>query len=101
MKRFSEAILKLIQGLSKAVLRFPLTIFFLVCCTALTCYMVSLHKTPDLIIQKLMFVCLLGSFIGVTAQFACDNRSGGVGFADRPPYRNCKIIPYYFFIGNI
>jgi hypothetical protein len=72
MKRFSKAILKLIQGLSKAVLRFPLTVFFLICCTALTCYMISLHKTPDLIIQKLMFVCLLGSFIGVTAQFACE-----------------------------
>ncbi|MDD2373679.1 MAG: DUF4153 domain-containing protein [Syntrophomonadaceae bacterium] len=72
MKRFSKAILKLIQGLSKAVLRFPLTVFFLICCTALTCYMISLHKTPDLVIQKLMFVCLLGSFIGVTAQFACE-----------------------------
>jgi len=72
MKRFSKAILKLIQGLSKAVLRFPLTVLFLICCTALTCYMISLHKSPDLIIQKLMFVCLLGSFIGVTAQFACE-----------------------------
>jgi hypothetical protein len=72
MKRFSKALLKLIQGLSKAVLRFPLTVFFLISCTALTCYMISLHKSPDLIIQKLMFVCLLGSFIGVTAQFACE-----------------------------
>jgi hypothetical protein len=72
MKRFSKAILSLIQGLSKAVLRFPLTVFFLICSTALTCYMISLHKSPDLIIQKLMFVCLLGSFIGVTAQFTCE-----------------------------
>lgn len=72
MKRFSKAILKLIQGLSKAVLRFPLTVFFLICCTTLTCYMISLHKSPDLIVQKLMFVFLLGSFIGVTAQFACE-----------------------------
>ncbi len=72
MKRFSKAMLKLIQGLSKAVLRFPLTVFFLICSTALTSYMISLHKSPDLIIQKLMFVCLLGSFIGVTAQFACE-----------------------------
>ena len=72
MKRFSKVLLKLIQGLSKAILRFPLTVFFLICCTVLTCYMISLHKSPDLIIQKLMFVCLLGSFIGVTAQFACE-----------------------------
>ncbi|MDH7479271.1 MAG: DUF4153 domain-containing protein [Syntrophomonadaceae bacterium] len=34
--------------------------------------MISLHKTPDLIVQKLMFVFLLGSFLGVTAQFACE-----------------------------
>ena len=72
VKRWSEAIIKLVQGLSKAVLRFPLTVFFLICSTALTCYMISLHKTPELIIQKLMFVFLLGSFIGVTAQFACE-----------------------------
>ncbi len=72
MKRLREAILKLVQGLSKAVLRFPWTVFCLICTTALTCYMISLHKSPDLIIQKLMFVFLLGSFIGVTAQFACE-----------------------------
>jgi hypothetical protein len=72
MKRLRELIVKLVQGLSKAVLRFPLTIFCLMCSTVLTCYMISLHKTPDLIIQKLIFVFLLGSFMGVTAQFACE-----------------------------
>jgi len=72
MKRLSEAIAKMIQGLSKAVLRFPLTVFCLICTTILTCYMISLHKTPELIIQKLMFTFLLGSFLGVTAQFSCE-----------------------------
>lgn len=72
MKRLSEVILKLVQGLSTAVWRFPLTVFFLTGSTALTCYMISLHKAPDLIIKKLMFVFLLGSFMGVTAQFACE-----------------------------
>lgn len=72
MKRLIEAILNLLQGLSAAVLRFPWTVFCLICSTALTCYLISLHKTPDLMIQKLMFVFLLGSFIGVTAQFACE-----------------------------
>ena len=65
MKRLSEVIVKMLLGLSKAVLRFPLTVFCLLCCTILTCYMISLHKTPDLIIQKLMFVFLLGAFIGL------------------------------------
>ncbi|HHT71510.1 MAG TPA: DUF4153 domain-containing protein, partial [Firmicutes bacterium] len=62
MKRLIEAILKLVQGLSEAVLRFPWTVLCLLCTTALTCYMISLHRSPDLIIQKLMFVFLLGSF---------------------------------------
>ncbi|WP_418790130.1 DUF4153 domain-containing protein [Phosphitispora sp. TUW77] len=72
MNSLFKAIVKLVQGLSKAVLRFPFTVFCLICATVLTCYMISLHKTPDLIIQKLMFVFLLGSFLGVTAQFACE-----------------------------
>lgn len=83
MKRLIEAILKLVQGLSEAVLRFPWTVLCLLCTTALTCYMISLHRSPDLIIQKLMFVFLLGSFIGVTAQFACERfrRLGGLRWA--------------------
>lgn len=72
MNRLSEAIVKMALGLSMAVLRFPLTIFCLFCATILTCYIISLHTTPDLIIQKLMFTFLLGSFMGVTAQFACE-----------------------------
>lgn len=72
MKRLSEIIMKMLWGLSTAVLRFPLTVFCLLCCTTLTCYMISLHKTPDLIVEKLMFVFLFGSFLGVTAQFACE-----------------------------
>lgn len=72
MNRLGEAIIKIVQGLSRAVLRFPLTVFCLICATILTCYMISLHKDPNLVIQKLMFVFLLGSFLGVTAQFACE-----------------------------
>ncbi len=72
MNRFSEAIVKMVQGISKAILRFPLTVFCLLCTTSLSCYMISLHKTPELIIQKLMFTFLLGSFLGVAAQFACE-----------------------------
>jgi hypothetical protein len=34
--------------------------------------MISLHKAPDLIIQKLMFTFLLGSFLGVASQFTCE-----------------------------
>ena len=81
MKRLSEVIFQLVQGLSTAVLRFPWTVLCLAGTTALTCYMISLDKSPDLIIQKLMFVFLLGSFMGVTAQFACERfpRLGKLG----------------------
>lgn len=72
INRFAESAVKTALGLLRAVLRFPMTVFCLICTTGLTCYMISLHKTPDLIVQKLMFVFLLGSFLGVTAQFACE-----------------------------
>lgn len=72
MKSLIMTLNKMLQGLYQAVMRFPLTVFCLLSSTALTCYMISLHRTPELIVQKLMFVFLLGSFIGVTAQFACE-----------------------------
>lgn len=72
MKRLKQAVVRMVQAIARAVLRFPLTVFSLICATALTCYMISLHKTPELFIQKLMFTFLMGSFLGVTAQFACE-----------------------------
>lgn len=72
MRRLMSRVADLLQGFSQAVTRFPLTVFCLLSSTALTCYMISLHQTPDLIIQKLMFVFLVGAFLGITAQFACE-----------------------------
>lgn len=72
MNRFIEAIRLTTRGLFKAVSRFPLTVLFLGCATILTCHMISLHQEPGLLIQKLMFTCLLGAFLGVTAQFSCE-----------------------------
>ncbi len=72
MNRLITAVTKLVKGLSGAVLRFPLTVFCLACATALTCYMISLYASPDLIIQKWMFVFMFGSFLGIAAQVACE-----------------------------
>lgn len=72
MKRLGEAVVNLVKGLFKAVSRFPLTVLCLVCTTILVCYMISLHKTPDLLIQKLMFTFALGAFLGIAAQFSCE-----------------------------
>lgn len=72
MNRFTEAFMGIMQRLFKAVSRFPLTVVCLICATITVCYMISLHKEPDLIIQKLMFTLLLGAFLGIAAQFSCE-----------------------------
>ncbi len=72
MKRLKEIIQHLIKGMSRAVFRFPLTVVCLICAAILICYMISLHKTPALVIEKLMFTCLVGAILGMTAQFAAE-----------------------------
>lgn len=72
MKRLTEAMARIVRGLYAAVSRFPLTVICLGCATILICYMISLDQEPDLMVQKLMFTFLLGSFMGVAAQFACE-----------------------------
>lgn len=72
MNRLIKALVELVEGLSRAVFRFPLTVLCLICASALVCYTISLHKDPELIIFKLMFTALLGAFIGVACQFACE-----------------------------
>jgi len=72
MQRLLGAIKGIVQGLVKAVSRFPLTVIALVIATGLVWYMISLDKNPDLFIQKLLFTCLLGAFLGVAVQFSCE-----------------------------
>ncbi|MGD0153447.1 MAG: DUF4153 domain-containing protein [Thermacetogeniaceae bacterium] len=72
MSRFTETITQTAQRLYQAVSRFPLTVICLVCTSILLCYMISLHKAPELVIQKLMYTFWLGSFLGVAAQFLCE-----------------------------
>lgn len=75
MRRIINAVAKMLQGISQAVVRFPLTVLCLLSSTTLICYLISLHRTPGLIIQKLMFTLLIGAFLGITAQFACERFS--------------------------
>lgn len=102
MRSLITAIGRLLQGFYQAVTRFPLTAICLFSSTALACHIISLHRTPELIVQKLMFVFLLGSFIGVTAQFACERfsyrgkqRGGVYGLA------LILILLYYFSMANV
>jgi hypothetical protein len=72
MKRLMEMISLTARRLFEAVARFPLTVVCLLAAAIILCYMISLHKAPELIIEKLMFTLLFGAFLGVTAQFACE-----------------------------
>ena len=69
MQRLAEAILSIIKRVMTTGSRFPLTVACLVCAAALLCYMISVNKDSNLLLQKLMFTFVLGAFIGVTAQF--------------------------------
>ncbi len=72
MQRLLAAFKGVVQGLVKAVSRFPLTVICLIAATSLVWYMISLHKNPDIMIEKLLFTCLMGAFMGVAAQFSCE-----------------------------
>jgi hypothetical protein len=72
MKRLLEMIQYLIKGMSRAVLRFPLTVTSLFGATVLICYMISLHESPPLVIEKIMFTLLVSAFLGMVAQFATE-----------------------------
>ena len=72
MNRFTELIQYIVKGMSRAVLRFPLTVLSLVGATVLICYMISLNTSPSLFVQKAMFTLLVGAFLGMVAQFATE-----------------------------
>lgn len=72
MKRIKELILNIVRGMSLASARFPLTILSLLGAAGIMCYMISLREQPGLLIQKLMFTFLVGSVLGMAAQFAVE-----------------------------
>lgn len=72
MSRFTEAVKISARRIFAAISRFPLTVVCLIGAAGLICYMISLHDEPALVIQKFMFTFLLGSFLGIAAQFSCE-----------------------------
>lgn len=72
MNRFTELIQYIVKGMSRAIIRFPLTVLSLVGATVLICYMISLNTSPSLFVQKAMFTLLVGAFLGMVAQFATE-----------------------------
>lgn len=75
MNRLREMIQQLFLGMSRAGFRFPLTVFSLSAATGLLCYMISLHDSPPLFVEKLMFTFLVGAVLGMAAQFAAERFS--------------------------
>ncbi|MFA6807888.1 MAG: DUF4153 domain-containing protein [Eubacteriales bacterium] len=72
MNRFRNMLKHLLKGLAKAIFRFPLTVLSLTSATSLLCYMISLHESPSLVIEKLMFTFLVGAILGMFAQFSTE-----------------------------
>ncbi len=72
MKRINETIRRVIKAISRAVYRFPLTAVSLIGAASLICYMISLHKSPPLITEKLLFTLLVSAVLGMAAQFALE-----------------------------
>lgn len=72
MKRIIEMIKYIIKAMYGAVSRFPLTVASLSGAAVLLCYMISIHRSPPLSIEKMMFTLLVGAFLGMTAQFSVE-----------------------------
>lgn len=69
MKRIISIFSQLGKGISKAVLRFPLTVISLVVAAGLVCYLINLEMYPaPLYIEKYIFTLAVGAFIGMLAQ---------------------------------
>lgn len=72
MKNWKEMIVFLLQGMSKAVHRFPLTVGCLSGATILIWYMISLDTSPSLTVEKAMYTLVVGAFLGMAAQFSAE-----------------------------
>lgn len=72
MKKIKDILFQLLQGMSEAVIRFPLTIVCLVGVASLLCYLIALDQSPPIIIEKLMYTFLVSAVLGMAAQFAVE-----------------------------
>ena len=73
MKRLKQILIYLIQGMSTAVLRFPLTVLSLLCSATLICYEIYRSGPPGLLTQKLIATFIVAAVLGMSAQFAWES----------------------------
>ncbi|WP_069999125.1 DUF4153 domain-containing protein [Cellulosilyticum sp. I15G10I2] len=72
MRRLREIIISSIQGISRAGLRFPMTVMSLLAATAVIFKLIATSEPPSLMLQKLMFTFVVGAVLGVASQFAVE-----------------------------
>lgn len=75
MKQFGGFIKIAGKDLSRAIIRFPLTVLCLTGITAISCYLIFLSSTPPLILEKLALTLLVAAVLAMAAQFAVENVS--------------------------
>lgn len=76
MFRIKTMVFKLGLGISRAVVRFPLTVASLVAAAALIIYLIHQDQYPgSLLLQKWIFTLVVGAFVGMAVQFIVE-RSG-------------------------
>lgn len=72
MNRLKNVILRVVAGVSTAILRFPFTVLCLASAATILCYMISLHNAPPLWVEKCLFTLVVGALLGMVAQFSLE-----------------------------
>ncbi|BAE82744.1 hypothetical protein AT727_20830 [Desulfitobacterium hafniense] len=72
MKNWQEVFKLFLQGLYKAVSRFPFTVFCLAGATGIVWYTIYIEFNPTLYINKVAYALAVGAFIGMLAQFSIE-----------------------------
>ena len=73
MRRLKQLFIYLLQGMSTAVRRFPLTVLSLLGSAALICYEIYRSDSPGLLTQKLIATFIVAAVLGMSAQFTWES----------------------------
>lgn len=73
MKRFGGFIKIAGKDLSRAIIRFPVTVLCLAGITAISCYLIFINGTPPLVLEKSLLTFAVAAVLTLAAQFAAES----------------------------